>query len=67
MYYNTPSLLVRNPTAPTERLPLVVEVGANFWGVEGVAWSAQHIPTVLYLGFVDWNPIFFIQVAPRLT
>jgi hypothetical protein len=38
---------------PTERLPLVGEVSANLWRIEGVAWSAQRIPMVVNLGFLD--------------
>jgi hypothetical protein len=32
-------------TIPTERPPLAGEVSANFLWIEGVAWSAQRIPT----------------------
>jgi hypothetical protein len=39
--------LARERTIPTERLPLVGEVSANFCGLEGVAWSAQKIPTAV--------------------
>jgi hypothetical protein len=45
--------LVRERTTPTERPPLVGEVSANFLRIEGVAWSAQRIPTVVNLGFLD--------------
>jgi hypothetical protein len=31
--------------------------------IEGVVWSAQRIPTVVNLGFLD----FSIQVAPQLS
>jgi hypothetical protein len=34
--------------------------------VEGVAWSAQRIPTAVNLGFLDRSR-FFIQVAPQLS
>jgi hypothetical protein len=44
---------VRKRTIPTERPPLVGEVSANFLPVEGVAWSAQRIPTAVNLGFLD--------------
>jgi hypothetical protein len=47
--------LVRELTIPTERPPLVGEVSANFLRIEGVAWSAQRIPTVVNLGFLDQN------------
>jgi hypothetical protein len=39
--------LVREQTIPTERPPLVGEVSANFLRIEGVAWSAQRIPTAV--------------------
>jgi hypothetical protein len=35
--------------------------------VEGVAWSAQRIPTAVNLGFLDRSGYFFIQVAPQLS
>jgi hypothetical protein len=35
--------------------------------VEGVAWSAQRIPTAINLGFLDRSRYFFIQVAPQLS
>jgi hypothetical protein len=39
----------------------------TFAGREGVAWSAQRIPTTVNLGFLDWSPYFFIQVASQLS
>jgi hypothetical protein len=33
---------------PTERPPLVGEVRANVLWIEGVAWSAQWIPTAIF-------------------
>jgi hypothetical protein len=48
-----PVALVHERTIPTERPPLVGEVSANFLRIEGVAWSAQRIPTVINLGFLD--------------
>jgi hypothetical protein len=33
--------------------------------VEGVAWSAQRIPTAVNLGFRDRSRYFFIHVAPQ--
>jgi hypothetical protein len=51
--------LVRKRTIPTERLPLIGEVSANFLHIEGVAWSAQRIPTAVNLGFLDPEPLFF--------
>jgi hypothetical protein len=35
--------------------------------IEGVAWSAQRIPTVVNLGFLDRSSYFFFQVAPQLS
>jgi hypothetical protein len=57
--------VVRKRTIPTERSPLVGDVNANFLRVEGVAWSAQRIPTAVNLGFLDRSHYFFIQVAPQ--
>jgi hypothetical protein len=54
-------------THKTERLPLLGEVNTNFLQIEGVAWSAQRIPTVVNLGFLDWSRYFFLQVAPQLS
>jgi hypothetical protein len=48
--------LVRKRTIPTDRPPLVGEVSANFLRIEGVAWSAQRIPTAVNLGFIDPEP-----------
>jgi hypothetical protein len=46
--------LVRKLTIPTERGPLVGEVSDNFlFRIEGVAWSAQRIPTAVNLGFLN--------------
>jgi hypothetical protein len=45
--------LVRERTIPTERPPLVGEVSANFLRIESVALSAQRIPTVVNIGFLD--------------
>jgi hypothetical protein len=49
--------LVRKQTIPTERPPLVGEIIVNF--ADSVAWSAQHIPTVVNLGFLDPEPLLF--------
>jgi hypothetical protein len=38
---------------PTERQPLVGEVSANFFRIEGVAWSSATDPHGRILGFVD--------------
>jgi hypothetical protein len=35
--------------------------------IEGVAWSAQRIPTVVNLGFLDRRRYFFLQVAHQLS
>jgi hypothetical protein len=35
--------------------------------VEGVAWSAQRIPTAVNVGFLDRSRYFFSQVAPQLS
>jgi hypothetical protein len=35
--------------------------------MEGVAWSAQRIPTTVNLGFLDRRSYFSIQVAPQLS
>jgi hypothetical protein len=43
-----PVALVRKQTIPTERPPLVGEVIANFLQIEGIAWSAQRIPTAVF-------------------
>jgi hypothetical protein len=43
----------------TELPPLVGEVSANFLRVEGVAWSAQRIPTAVNLDFLDQGPLLF--------
>jgi hypothetical protein len=59
--------LVREQAIPTERPPLVGEVSANFLRIEGVAWSAQRIPTVINLGLLDRSRYFFLQVAPQLS
>jgi hypothetical protein len=51
----------------TERPPLVDEVCANFLRLDGIAWSAQRIPTAVKLGFQDRSRYFSIQVAPQLS
>jgi hypothetical protein len=58
--------VVRKRTIPTERPPLVGKVSANLLWVEGVAWSAQRIPTAVNLGFLDPRSYFFIEVASQL-
>ena len=59
--------LVRERTIPTEQPPPVGEVSANFSGWRGVTWSAQRVPTVVNLCFLDRSRYLFIQVAPQLT
>jgi hypothetical protein len=51
---------------PTEPPPLVGEVSANF-AEEGVAWSAQQIPTAVNFDFLDPELLFYIEVAPQLS
>jgi hypothetical protein len=43
--------LVRERIMLTERPPPVGEVSVNFWQIEGVAWSAQRIPTAVFSVF----------------
>jgi hypothetical protein len=43
--------LVRERNILTVRPPLVNEVSANFLRREGVTWSAQQIPTDVFLAF----------------
>jgi hypothetical protein len=59
--------LVHERPIPTEGPQLVGELSANFLGIEGVAWSAQRIPTVIILGFLDRSRYFSFQVAPQLS
>jgi hypothetical protein len=40
---------------------------ADFLRIEGVAWSAQRIPTVVNFDFLDRSRYFFFQVAPQLS
>jgi hypothetical protein len=49
--------IVRKRTISTERPPLVGEVSAKW--VEGVAWSAQRIPTAVNLDFSTPEPLLF--------
>jgi hypothetical protein len=35
--------------------------------IEGVAWSAQRIPPIVSLGFLDGSRYLFFQVAPQLS
>jgi hypothetical protein len=52
---------------PTEGPSLVGEVSAKLLRTEGVAWSAQRIPTAFNLGFLHRSRYFFIQVASQLS
>jgi hypothetical protein len=38
----------------------------NFLRIEDIAWSAQRIPTVVNLYFLDRSRYIFFQVAPQL-
>jgi hypothetical protein len=52
--------LVRKRTILTERPPLAGEVSVNFFlWIEGVAWSAQLIPTAVNLAFLNPEPLLF--------
>jgi hypothetical protein len=53
----TPWPLVRKPTIP-ERPPHVGEVSANFLRIEGVAWSAQRIPSAINSVFLTGAATF---------
>jgi hypothetical protein len=59
--------LVLERTMPTERPPPVGEVVPTLLRIECVAWSAQRIPPVVSLGFLDRSRYFFFQVAPQLS
>jgi hypothetical protein len=59
--------IVCKRTILTKQPPLVGKVSANPLRVEGVAWSAQRIPTAVNLRFLDRSRYFFIQVAPQLS
>jgi hypothetical protein len=62
----TPWLLVRKWTIPTNRPPPQVKLVPTLQ-VEGVAWSAQRIPTAVNLGFLDRSRYFFFQVDLQLS
>jgi hypothetical protein len=52
----------------TDRATAAVgEVIAKFLRIEGVAWSAQRIPTAVNFCFLDRSRYFPIQVAPQLS
>jgi hypothetical protein len=46
-----PVALVREQTIPITWSPLVGKLSANFLQIEGVAWSAQWIPTAVFWVF----------------
>jgi hypothetical protein len=50
-------------TTNTVREPSILP---TFWGIEDVAWSAQRIPTAVYLGFLDRSR-YFLEIAPHIT
>jgi hypothetical protein len=56
-----------SPPIPTERPPLVGEVNANILRIEGVAWSAQRILTVVNLDILDPEPLLFHSSSSALT
>jgi hypothetical protein len=57
---------VRKRTIPTERPPLVSEVGANFLRIEGCHVVNVTNPYGRILGFLDRSRYYFFQVAPQL-
>ena len=63
---NNSVALVRERTIPTERLPPVGEVSANFCGKRGVTWSARRIPTAVNLCFLDRSRYFFYSSSSSI-
>jgi hypothetical protein len=57
---------VRKRTIPTELLPLVSEVSANFFAVRGCHVVSVTNPYGRILGFLDRSRYYFFQVAPQL-
>jgi hypothetical protein len=57
--------LVHKRTQPTER-DRRLSAKCQLLRIEGVAWSAQRIPTAVSLGFLNPDSYFSIQVAPKL-
>jgi hypothetical protein len=53
-------------TITTERLPLVDEVSANFFRIEGATWPAWRISTAVVLAFLERSRYFFFQASPHL-
>jgi hypothetical protein len=58
--------LLGKRTIPTERPPLVGEVSANFFRIEGVEWSMQRIPTAVNLRFLDPEALLFHSRSPSV-
>jgi hypothetical protein len=54
-------VLVREQTIPTERPPLVGEVIANFFGIEGCHVVSMTDPYGRILGFLDRSRYFSIK------
>jgi hypothetical protein len=46
---------------------VVTQAWCQLLRIEGVAWSAQLIPKVVNLSFLDRSRYFFLQVAPHLS
>jgi hypothetical protein len=63
---NSVALSASELCRPSDRR-LSTKLVPTFLRAEGVAWSAQPIPTAVNLGFLDWSRYFFIQVAPQLS
>jgi hypothetical protein len=60
----TQRFLVHKQTILTMRPPWPAKYCRLMW-VEGVAWSAQLIPTAFNLGFLDKCRYYFFQGAPH--
>jgi hypothetical protein len=58
--------LVRERTIPTERLPIVGKVSANFLEIEGSHVVRATDPYGRNLDFLDRSRYFFLQVVPEL-
>jgi hypothetical protein len=57
---------VTKRTIPTERLPLVSEVSANFFADRGCNVVSVTNSYGRILGFLDRSRYYFFQVAPQL-
>jgi hypothetical protein len=51
----------------TERPSLVDKVGAQLLRVKGVRWSAQRVPTIVNLGFLDRSGYFSLKQLDNYT